>query len=397
MHHKHLNAKHMPSQADDHRAKVPTATASSSSTTSAPGWTTIDTDSDEESAEEFLLPARDCRCAADVPGTPAANGILHRDLRNAAPRERKQPRRFEPEEFWRRELPEVAKDSGTQLERAAARAKQRGDELEAMQAEWLKKGRAHAEELVSVIQSKLEKTASDLVAEKAARKKEAAAAFAYRRQQEANNRQKAITHFFMPQGIRPCEAPAASLGEGYTERNVSSKTFSHHVTIIEKRILELSHGDPLKQLQLAAAINQRMHGIRDLRDKDHEAWSYVRNSLKAFFEVLRDRYHGRYPNHVRAAQQAVCAAIANAAPPRKLHLISEAVGASIVRLSEGRKHWSEWVSGDRQSIMDVRGKIRCDGIPEEWVEFAVDIWKNNTRRSERAKDSVRNPRDKCGA
>lgn len=120
----------------------------------------------------------------------------------------------------------------------------------------------------------------------------------------------------MPQRVRPCEAPRC-LGEGYTERNVSSKTFSHHVvSIIEnRRIIELAHGDPLKQLQLAAAINQRMHGIRDLRDRDHEAWGYVRNSLKSFFEVLRDRCNGRYPNQVRAAQQAVCAAIANAPPP----------------------------------------------------------------------------------
>lgn len=138
-----------------------------------------------------------------------------------------------------------------------------------------------------------------------------------------------------------------------------------------------------------------MQGIRSLRDADHEAWGYIRNSLKAFFETLRDRYNGRYPNQVRAAQQAVCAAIANAAPPRKLHVISEAVGISTERLSEGRKHWSEWLSGDRESIMDLRGKMRNDGMPEEWVEFAISIWIDKTRRSERAKDSVCNPNNKC--
>ena len=68
--------------------------------------------------------------------------------------------------------------------------------------------------------------------------------------------------------------------------------------------------DPLKQLQLGAAINQRLQGIRDLRDRDHEAWAYIRNSLKAFFETLQDKYTGRHPNQIRAAQQAVCAAIA---------------------------------------------------------------------------------------
>ena len=135
------------------------------------------------------------------------------------------------------------------------------------------------------------------------------------------------------------------LGAGYSQRNLESKTFSHHVSAIELNIIKLSGGDPLKQLQLAFAVNQRMQGIRYLRDRDEEAWCYVRNSLKAFFEKLRDKYHGRYPNHVRAAQQAVCSAIANAAPTRKLHVIADAVGASVDRPFEGRKHWSEWVSG----------------------------------------------------
>ena len=93
--------------------------------------------------------------------------------------------------------------------------------------------------------------------------------------------------------------------------------FAQHVRAIENNIIQTTT-DPLKQLQLAAAVNQRMRGIRQLRDQDQEAWGYVRNSLKAFFAKLQDRYHGRFPNHVRAAQQAVCSAIANAVPPRKL-------------------------------------------------------------------------------
>jgi hypothetical protein len=169
--------------------------------------------------------------------------------------------------------------------------------------------------------------------------------------------------------------------------------FANHVRAIETSIIQTTD-DPLKQLQLAAAVNQRMQGIRQLRDQDQEAWGYVRNSLKAFFAKLQDRYHGRFPNHVRAAQQAVCAAIGNAVPPRKLHIVAASVGASVDRLSEGRKHWAEWLSGDRESLMDLRGKIRADWMDEEWIEFALGIWKDNTRRSERAKDSLRNPNDR---
>lgn len=137
-----------------------------------------------------------------------------------------------------------------------------------------------------------------------------------------------------------------------------------------------------------------MQDIRQLRDKDEEAWGYIRYLLKAFFEKLRDAYSGRYPNYIRTAQQAVCSVVANAVPTRKLHVVQEAVGVPVERLSEGRRHWADWVSGDRESLMDLRGKIRSDSMDETWIELAVNIWKSNTCRSERAKDRLRNPSDK---
>lgn len=102
---------------------------------------TVDTDSTVN--EPVLQPELEGKCAA----APAPADGMEEGLQNGT-RERKQPKRFEPEEFWRRELPEFAQDSGTQKERAVARAKQRDDELEAMQAEWLKKGQEHADKLV---------------------------------------------------------------------------------------------------------------------------------------------------------------------------------------------------------------------------------------------------------
>lgn len=86
--------------------------------------------------------------------------------------------------------------------------------------------------------------------------------------------------------------------------------------------------------------------------------------------------------------------MANAVPPRKLHIVAASVGASVDRLSEGRKHWAEWLSGDCESLIDLRGKIREDSMNKEWIEFATGIWKDNTHRSERAKDSLRNPNDR---
>lgn len=313
----------------------------------------------------------------------------------------KAPARYAPNDFWRREIPAEAKRMQVQVARQEEAQLQRKREEEARlaeaHAEGLAEGQQRCDFIVKDIQARMEKMAMEQMKLKSDCRAAIAKAKALERKAEGGKRQKTLHSFFNNtpaiNNVRPRTVPE-ELGQGYTERNITSKTFAHHVTAIEDHIIELSRGDPLKQLQLAAAVNQRMEGIRHLREKDQEAWGYVRNSLKAFFETLQDRYNGRYPNEVRAAQQAVCAAIANAAPPRKLHAISEAVGVSVDRLSEGRKHWSQWVGGDRDSIMDLRGKIRSDGMPEAWVELAVDVWKASTRRSERTKDSVRNPHDK---
>lgn len=304
--------------------------------------------------------------------------------------------RFEPADFYRRALPLCATDKGTQLARKRQLDRKRAEELALARELGFEQGYQKAEAVILDIKGRFEQMWKELVKTKEVLNKEREEGAAFRRKVDSEKRQKTLQHFFknpLSHEARPRGEPV-KLGEGYTERNLSSGCFAQHVKAVELHIISLAKDDPLKQLQLAAAISQRMQGIRHLRDRDQEAWSYMRNSLKAFFEKLQDKYSGRYPNHIRAAQQAVCAAISNSVPPRKLHVIQEAVGVSTARLAEGRRHWSDWVSGDRECIMDLRGKARSDSMPEEWIAFAIDIWKDNTRRSERAKDSIRNPNDK---
>lgn len=311
-------------------------------------------------------------------------------------RQRAKPERLQMVEFYRRELPAVATEKGTQRARAQLLQQSRGEEMDAARREGFDAGKLHAEEMMQGIKKRMDDMWKNLVETREKFKREHQEHAAFRRKVSNEKRQRTLEHFFrapLPHDTRHRGEPE-SLGEGYTDRNISSGLFSQHVKAIEMQIISTAKDDPLKQLQLAAAVSQRMQGIRHLRERDQEAWSYVRNSLKAFFETLQDSYAGRYPNHIRAAQQAVCAAIANAVPPRKLHVVSEELGISVDRLSEGRKHWSQWMSGDRNSLMDLRGKIRDDEMKEEWIEFAVDTWKTLTRRSERAKDSLRNPNDK---
>ena len=339
---------------------------------------------------------------ADMPSASAAPATASEELAATERRQRKAPLPiYVPDEVGvnRLPLPDVPMRKAVQSARTEELAALRAAELEAAHAAGAAEAMAAAEMFAVEIKTRLEAMAAQLAEERAKGKAGAAALEALeeqRRRDAAAKRQKTLTAFFakpLEHQARPRAEPV-QLGVGYTERNISSGCFAQHVKALETHIVQLCLDDPLKQLQLGAAINQRLQGIRDLRDRDYEAWGYIRNSLKAFFETLQDKYLGRFPNHVRAAQQAVCAAIANAAPPRKLHVISEELGVSVERLSEGRKHWSDWVAGGRESLMDLRGKIRSDSMDEAWIEFAIGIWKDNTRRSERAKDSLRNPRDR---
>ena len=323
-----------------------------------------------------------------------------RDEEMGLKRQRQQPVPvYVPEDFYRPPLPEQPKRKAVQDVRAEGIRRVREQELEAARAEGAAEAAVLAERVAVEAKARLESMATELADAKAAAKAgEAAlaAAEAQKRRDHAAKRQWTMDRFLanpLAHTARPRNEPE-QLDQGYTTRNIASGCFAQHVRAIETKIIELCPDDPLKQLQLGAALNQRLLGIRSLRDRDQEAWGYIRNSLKAWFEKLQDTYKGRYPNHIRAAQQAVCSAIANACPPRKLHVISQELGVPVDQLALGRKHWSEWVNGDRESLMELRGKIRWDSTNEAWIEFAIGIWKDNTRRSERAKDSLRNPRDK---
>ena len=327
--------------------------------------------------------AANCGTEADVDADPAGG------------RQRTQPKRFMPDEFWQRRLPDVAIQMGRQLERTDELSLEREEELQEAYETGLNEGSRQAETVITAIRGRLDNMFKDLQRERATLAK----LKADRRAAESTKRQKTLISFFKappaaPGGEVRARGEPEQLGSGYTERNMTSGCFAQHVKAIEELIVETSKGDALKQLQLAAAVSQRMNGIRQLRDRDTEAWGYIRNSLKAFFSKIHERHLGRFPQHMRAAQQAVCAAIASAVPPRKLHVLAAEFDVTVERLAEGRRHWADWLSGDRESIADLEAKMRSDKMDEEWVSFAINIWTSSTRRSERAKDSVRNPNDK---
>ena len=362
-----------------------------------------------EGAPETVVSTAAAHAAAPAAvGTAAGSAGAGAATGGSSARQRNKPAVFEPHDtYFRRELPCRAERMGTWLrasEREQALSLERsgierlaafkeGVQVASQQAETASQ---EAEAVVVQIRGRLDEMYKELERER----RESAKLRVAVRVVEAGKRQKILAALFSnspppaPGGQTRCRGEPAELGSGYTQRNVASGCFLKHVKAIEDQIIDASQGDSLKQLQLATAVSQRLNGIRALRDRDIEAWSYVRNALKAFFAKIHERHRGRFPQHMRAAQQAVCAAISNAAPQRKLHVLASEFNISAERLSEGRKHWTSWLCGDRESIADLCGQARSDRMPDEWLAHAVDTWTGQTRRSERAKDSLRNPSDK---
>ena len=157
----------------------------------------------------------------------------------------------------------------------------------------------------------------------------------------------------------------------------------------------LTAGDVKKQDALAKAIMSRISGKKALGDNTDEGWSLIQESLKHFFSSLHEKYKGRFPNNVRAAHQAVCAAISGTVPQKSLLVIAGATGASVDALKRGQQRWIGWIE-DRGLLYDLRGKERSDKLPDKYVQLAVSVWEQVTRPSERKKDQLKPPFQKDG-
>lgn len=303
---------------------------------------------------------------------------------------------YQPEDHRRPQqmLPLVPERKGVQLRRTEqlnAKRELRDDELRA-------EGALLSAVQMQALEAMLADTKQKLVTHETELK---------RLRQERNKlmeskRQRALTWWLQrPEAERPnLQLPArashfdvaASTATGYSNTELQ-RTFRSHVERVEHFIEDMV-SDPLKQLQLADAVRRRFHGIRSCMPRDNEAASYILESLRNFEATLRNRFHGRYPNQIRAAHQAVSAAIMSKVPDRKVAVVAEATGFSYESLVEARHRWRSWFEGNEQQFTDLRGAIRSDMMPEEWIEFAVSIWEKETRPSPTAKHSIRNPHNR---
>ena len=282
-------------------------------------------------------------------------------------RSRKQTEFFEPDEhFWRRELPDIAMRRGV-----ASASRSESVQLAAEMAE-------------------LERT---LVVRLQDAEQRAAILEAKERRRAEEKRQKTMLSFATQSRGLPTRAAHfdtdVSNAIGYLESELH-RSFRRDIAAVEA-FIENRVSDPLKQLQLADAVDRRFHGIRTSLAAENVAAKYVLESLQNFSATLYHRYNGRYPNDVRAAQQGAAAAIANKIPKGKLGVVSEATGFPVALLSAGRDRWQLWFNGSEDHLVDFRGQVRSDKMCPEWIDLAVDVWRIETRPDPSTKASIRNP------
>lgn len=299
---------------------------------------------------------------------------------------------------WRTDkhvLPEAATRKGTQLARTEELERERQQKLVQLVEE-----SAPFQALQYALQdsnTELEKMAGQMASKDAELLK-------VRRERHSmmeSKRQKSLTSWLSrPEGERenlrlPTRASHFDCSvldsHGYSSTEIQ-RTFRGHVEKVEHFIEDLV-SDPLKQLQLADAVSRRFSGIKSSMPRDNEAAEYVMESLRNFEATLRERFAGRYPNEIRAAHQAVSAAIMSKVPTRKVAVVAEATGFTYDSLIDGRHRWAAWFAGTEKQLTELRGKVRSDKMEEAWIEFAAKVWVEETRPAPSTKCSIRNPHD----
>ena len=125
--------------------------------------------------------------------------------------------------------------------------------------------------------------------------------------------------------------------------------------------------------------------------------------VRAWLDALKKKFAGRFPNDVRAGYKAVLQAVGMKATYRRGPATATAIGRTLGMSSSASENliaekarWYDWLAGDMDDFLVMRGEMRSDRFPEEWAEFVVDAWLDDevTRPSESAADVMRNPKSR---
>ena len=165
-----------------------------------------------------------------------------------------------------------------------------------------------------------------------------------------------------------------------------------HAQEVVELILKKAGEDVLKQIELAAAVKDRLTDVNP--NKDLPVALAIVESVKSWLKEIKNKFKGRFPNDIRSLYQGVHQAVSLA--DAKFSDVARVLGTSSRLLKEGRARFWAFIEGKVKDLVEFRGKMRSDKFPEEWAEFIVETWCSDrcTRASERSSDEMRNPNTK---
>ena len=182
------------------------------------------------------------------------------------------------------------------------------------------------------------------------------------------------------------------VGKGYGHTESGERLLRMHAQEVVELILKKAGEDVLKQIELAAAVKNRLTDVNP--NKDLPVALAIVESVKSWLKEIKNKFKGRFPNDIRSLYQGVHQAVSLADAKRSD--VARLLGTSSRLLKEGRARFWAFIEGKIKDLVVFRGKMRSEQFPEEWAEFIVETWCSDrcTRASERSSDEMRNPNTK---
>ena len=168
------------------------------------------------------------------------------------------------------------------------------------------------------------------------------------------------------------------VGKGYGHTESDERLLRMHAQESEvvELILKKAGEDVLKEIELAAAVKDRLTDFNP--NKDLCVALAIVESVKSWLKEIKNKFKGRFPNDIRSLYQGVHQAVSLADAKRSD--VARLLGTSSRLLKEGRAHFCAFIEGKIKDLVEFRGKMRSDKFPEEWAECRARTYTRGLQR-----------------
>ena len=158
-----------------------------------------------------------------------------------------------------------------------------------------------------------------------------------------------------------------------------------------------------EQIEVLEGVLASFSSSRGKKRKRSEAIKdSIVESLQHSISHLRCQQKGRYVKNERISMQNIVGAAMSKVPLGQINQAVNLLGLRWHMAAEMKQAWDSYEAGDRVSLHDAK-ESSCGAYPADYTTFVASEWLNQhssetdpttvpfTRRSERAKDDIRNP------